>query len=82
LLLQDTEGTEEYAVNFGHLDPIDETVGVQQRLANLGIACKPTGELDEQTTLALKEFQGKNGLDPTGRLDDQTRDKLVKIHGS
>jgi N-acetylmuramoyl-L-alanine amidase len=82
LLLDDPAGVEEYAVNFGHLDPVDEIVGVQQRLANLGIACELTGELDEQTTLALKEFQGKNELEPTGQLDDQTRSKLVEMHGS
>lgn len=70
------------ALHIGHLDPIDETRGLQSRLRNLGFHPGPlTGELDEATREALRAFQRKQGLDATGDPDLATRDALVDIHG-
>jgi hypothetical protein len=72
---------EKYIVNFGHLNPVEEITGVQHRLANLGYDCEVTGFLDEQTTVALKTFQGDNQLDTSGQLDEPTRKKIQDEHG-
>jgi hypothetical protein len=67
-------------LEFGHLDPLNEIRGVQHRLNNLGYLCDASGELDEQTTHALKCFQRDNGLEITGEINDDTRGKLETIH--
>ena len=68
-------------LSFGHLDPVDEISGVQARLRNLGFDCgDEQGEIGPQTTEALKEFQGKNGLEANGQLNDATRNKLRQVH--
>jgi len=70
-------------VDFGHLDPISEVAGIQKRLNNLGFFCgDPDGELNDDTTAALAEFQARFELDSTGQLDDATRDKLQEVHDS
>jgi hypothetical protein len=70
-----------YALNFGRMDPITETTGVQKRLNNLGFFCgKPDGELNEATKTALREFQERVGLAATGDLDFDTRRQLAAIH--
>jgi hypothetical protein len=69
-------------IRVGHLDPIEEVQGVQQRLNNLGFYC---GEIDGQKSellrLALRGFQDIAGLEKTGEIDDATRGKLVEMHG-
>ena len=74
-------GEEIYELNLGHLDPIDETKGVQQRLQNLGYY---GGAIDGQagtlTQGALAMFQRDEGLPANGRMDDATRDALMKAH--
>lgn len=75
-------GRERYAVNLGHLDPVDEVTGVQQRLCNLGLKCHITGHVDALTSAVLTEFQTANGLAATGEIDDATKGKLVELHGS
>ncbi len=75
-------GGERYHVQLGHLDPIDEITGVQQRLANLGQRCTPTGDVDRQTSRALSNFQSRHQLERTGTIDDATRAKLLEICGS
>jgi hypothetical protein len=73
-------GKEVIKLRIGHLDPIDEISGVQQRLNNLGFnAGSEDGELDDQTRSALKTFQQKHGLDPSGEIDDSTRAKLKSL---
>lgn len=80
-LIVGTEGDEEYDLNFGHIDPIDSMTGVQSRLANLNYACEVTGEMDDDTETALKEFQYKYHLSETGTPDAATKAKLVQIYG-
>ncbi|MHB1024432.1 MAG: PGRP and LysM peptidoglycan-binding domain-containing protein [Desulfobacteria bacterium] len=73
---------EEYEINLGHLDPLTEMKGVQQRLKNLGYECHVTGKDDEKTRSAISEFQAKNDLDVTGEVGDSTLDALRKVHGA
>lgn len=71
------ENKEIFTFNLGNLDPLEEISGVQGVLKNLDLYEGPiNGELDEQTVLALKEFQFQNGLDQTGKIDDATLEAL------
>lgn len=80
--IQGRWGAEVYKVMLGHLDPIDELTGVQQRLKNLGRKCEVTGELDEQTAKAIRRFQKAHGLEESGESDDALRSKLAAVCGS
>lgn len=71
-----------YVLNLGHIDPIDQIAGVQQRLANLGFGCKVNGSLDAATEAALRSFQEKQGLSVTGQIDDATKQKLQAAYGA
>ena len=76
------EEQDEYVLDLGHVDPIDEISGVQERLENLGFDCgEVDGNMSPETQEALKEFQEKHGLQVTGQADQQTRAKLQKQHG-
>jgi hypothetical protein len=79
LLLQG--GKEVMNLRIGHLDPIDELSGVQQRLNNLGFcAGSEDGELDDQTRSALRAFQERYGLEASGEINEATRAKLRSLH--
>jgi N-acetylmuramoyl-L-alanine amidase len=82
-LHEDDEGERyHWDVRVGHLDPIAEVQGVQQRLNNLGFYCgEADGRTDERLRLALRGFQDIAGLEKTGEIDDATRAKLVEMHG-
>ena len=72
-----------FLLNLGHLDPIDETSGVDARLINLGFG--PPGQEDRELSAearveALKAFQERFGLEVTGEEDDGTRRKLSQLH--
>ena len=71
----------EWNLKIGHLDPVTEVSGVQQRLTNLGHAC---GDIDGvaggHTRAALRQFQSHHGLKPTGAIDAATKDALRKAH--
>jgi len=41
-----------------------------------------TGEIDEETRVALRQFQSRRGLEATGEAEPGTRDELVKAHGA
>jgi len=69
-------------LEFGCLEPITETSGVQQRLSNLGFAVGEVGALDEDTRGAIAEFQESIDIEPTGEPDSRTRDRLIELHGS
>lgn len=74
--------TEEHIFDLGHLDPIDTISGIQGRLNNLGYDCGgEDGEIGENTTNAIKEFQNKNNLSSTGILNDMTRNKIQEVYG-
>lgn len=68
-------------LRLGELLPIQSTLGVQQRLSNLGLYI---GELDGEagngTLAAVAAFQTTLGLTVSGEIDQATRDKLVEIH--
>ncbi len=73
----------EMDVNLGGLDPVDSTIGIQERLSNLGLEPGMVdGIMGPNTRAALRRFQKLNELEPTGELDEKTRDKLKETHGS
>jgi len=70
-------------LKLGTLNPLGETSGVKQRLANLGFDCGETAE--EETPVlqaALRAFQHKHGLEVTSEADQATRAKLMEQHQS
>jgi N-acetylmuramoyl-L-alanine amidase len=70
----------ECALELGNLDPVEEMIGVQQRLQNLGFYSGPLdGAMNEEMADALIAFQSSVNLEPTGELDDSTRDKLLQM---
>lgn len=74
-------GKEEKFLRIGHLNPITELSGIQQRLNNLGYQAGPEdGAMNDQLRKALSAFQGRYGLKQTGEPDDATRAKLEAIH--
>ncbi|MCX6625596.1 MAG: peptidoglycan-binding domain-containing protein [Acidobacteria bacterium] len=74
-------GKEVIPVRIGHLNPVDEISGIQQRLNNLGFNCgSEDGELDNQTRSAIRAFQEANGLPVTGEPDGATKAKLSGLH--
>jgi hypothetical protein len=84
-LLDSAEGSPDegytFTLQLGHLDPIDTTSGVDDRLMNLGFSSAEGGELsDDDRTEAIKAFQDAYGLEVTGALDDDTRQKLREMH--
>lgn len=81
--LQMSTTVEEYEILIGNVDPTSEIIGVQERLINLGYELvEPTGEMDEQTQIALRQLQIQCNLEVTGRLDDVTQQKLENLHCS
>lgn len=66
--------------NIGHLNPVDEIIGVQQRLNNLGCGpCPEDNQLSEQLADAIKRFQARNNLDQTGQVDAALKAKLQEM---
>ncbi len=73
----------EIELKFGHLNPVSEIEGVQQRLANLGFYnTKITAENDHYTMISLIAFQKYMGHDPDGKLKPELLNTLTKVHGS
>jgi hypothetical protein len=89
-MLELTDQRVTYQVLVGHLDPITEDSGVQQRLANLGyrsaiadIAVEAGMDFsDSHQRLLLCALQRDAGLPVTGELDAATLDALRKAHGA
>ena len=77
----------QHPIRIGHLDPIEESSGVRQRLQHLGFfGAFPTstGALPNQAELdrqAIASFQRAHDLPETGTLDPDTRDRLLDEHG-
>lgn len=84
ILEPNTTRAKEIPLMLGALDPVSETRGVKQRLANLGFDCGNTNDdaLTEEAEAALRFFQEEYGLEVSGAVDDATRNKLKEIHGS
>jgi len=71
-----------YTIAIGSLAPIDENLGVQQRLQNLGYLGDDTpGQITDATTAAIMKFQSDQKLKDDGTLTDATRNKLKELHG-
>ncbi len=73
---------EEYHLDLGGLDPVDEEAGVRARLDNLGFLGGVGGDHGDPVAAALRRFQEEQGLEVTGVADGATRDALVRVHGS
>lgn len=81
LTLPDTG--DEYPLDLGHLDPVDEVSGIQGRLRNLGFYNGDvSGNLDDATQRALSGFQKSKNLNQTGQPDQATKDALKAAFGS
>jgi N-acetylmuramoyl-L-alanine amidase len=69
----------EIDLELGSIDPVDEDVGIQERLQNLGFyEGEINGEINDEMERALTMFQQATGLEVTGQLDDETRQKLIE----
>jgi N-acetylmuramoyl-L-alanine amidase len=85
LTLNPGQGADEevYTVELGHLDPIEETSGLQARLRHLGLYTgEVDGELGSRTRDAILAYQRAYGLSDTGEFDDETKSHLERQHGS
>ena len=70
-------GPLELELRFGPMPPVSELEGVQARLSALGYYPGASGQLDDDTKAALREFQEQHlGQEPTGELDAATRRAL------
>ena len=70
-------------LRLGNLNPLAETSGVKERLANLGFDCGEAGEENTpELAAALRAFQLKHGLEVTGEADQATQTKLMDEHQS
>jgi len=71
-----------YELSLGDLAPPRTIAGAQARLNNLGFPCgAPTGEMNEATRQAIRDFQSQQGkAEPTGELDAKTQDDLARAH--
>ena len=71
-----------YDLALGSLDPVEETSGVQGRLANLCIDPGPIdGIVGPKTRAAVEAFQSRNELVVDGIVGPQTRAKLIEVYG-
>lgn len=71
-----------FAIDIGHLDPVDTVTGQKARLNNLGYAAGPLDEEDEaRFKSAVEEFQCDHGLAVDGKCGPKTQAKLEEIHG-
>jgi hypothetical protein len=85
LTLNPGQGADEevYTVELGHLDPIEETSGLQARLQHLGLYTgEVDGKLGSRTRDAILAYQRAYDLSDTGELDDDTKNHLQQRHGS
>ena len=75
-LIMEAAGAE-FLLEFGQMDPADSISGVQKRLANLGIyGGSFSGELDEATRAAIRDFQARYKLTVNGEADAATQKNL------
>jgi N-acetylmuramoyl-L-alanine amidase len=75
------ENGRDYEIALGEMDPINEIVGIQKRLANVGSYGGPfDGQLGPETIAALRSFQASQGLPITGEADDATKNRLRELN--
>jgi N-acetylmuramoyl-L-alanine amidase len=71
----------EYEIVLGALDPVDEVVGQQKRLRNLGFWDGPIDAArTDETAAALRAFQTSQALEPSGEADAATKARLVELN--
>lgn len=76
-------GQETYPLNFGCLDPVDQTSGIQARLKALGYYAGPVdGTENPELCAAIRDYQKKRGLQETGQVDSATTAALKSDFGS
>jgi len=69
------------AVRFSSMDPVDQLVGAQKRLRNLGLLAGPiSGVADAATRAAVARFQQRVHGPISGELDDATRSALATVY--
>jgi N-acetylmuramoyl-L-alanine amidase len=69
-------------LKLGALNPVESNTGVQQRLLNLGFNCGPIdGIVGPRTRGAIRNFQGRFGLNVDGKMNAETRNRLKQEHG-
>lgn len=82
IILGEGSDLEEIPIQIGHLDPVNEVRGLQQRLKNLGFF---SGEADDQPSeeldSAIRTFQTKYELEATGEMDQAAKERLTEIYG-
>jgi hypothetical protein len=76
------EYREHILLDFGHLDPVKEVTGVQQRLCNIGYTINIDGVIGNETRGAILEFQELNEIESSGQADEKTRELLVEQNGA
>jgi len=80
LYLRDFE--EQYQLQLGRLDPLDQVTGIQARLNNLGYEVgKVDGINGPITDTAVRVFQQENGLAVDGVVGSKTRNALREAYG-
>jgi hypothetical protein len=78
-----TDSNETYELNLGHLEPLEQIEGVQQRLKNLGFyAGDIDGENSDMTRTAIQFYQKNKGITVSGVIDDDLKSSLQDGHGS
>lgn len=83
-----------YTLLVGHLDPIENSSGIEARLRHLGYLVPHASELfdvemphldgddhAERVAFAVRAFQQDQGIEATGIVDEATRSALKRAHG-
>jgi N-acetylmuramoyl-L-alanine amidase len=69
-------------IKIGHMDPLEEVSGQQERLRNLGYYVGDAdGKAGPAFELAVQEFQCEQGLKVDGICGPQTQAKLKSVYG-
>jgi len=77
------DGREQYRLHLGHLDPIDQTTGIQARLKSLGYYKGAlNGEVSPHLAEAIRLFQKDKGINETGKANAETQEALGNEYGS
>lgn len=78
----DTDHAETATLKLGHLDPVTEVRGIQQRLNNLGFDCgEEDADAAERTEAALQAFSiAHQDGPPSSRPDDPNNHELLVNH--
>jgi len=75
-------GGQQFDLTIKPLPPVEELLGVQIRLKNLGYDCGAAdGNLNPETTEALRQFQDLHGLTVDGESNSDTQAKLKEVYG-